>query len=98
MRAKVRSLAARLTWPRRAKRHEHDFLGPSQFWTSRCGRYRVERFPRCSGRYLAMWRDPRLGGTWTLLSRHQKLGPAQRACERHAGRVASIVNAQRRRK
>lgn len=74
---------AKLVWPQRPRRGNHNSLGRVQYWTTACGAYRVERFPEYSGRYLALYSDPRMGGVWHLLSRHVKLGPAQRACERH---------------
>jgi len=83
-----------LQWPRRPTRYVHDFLGPRQFWTSRCGQFRVERFVKYDRRYLAMRREALMGGIWTIVSRHYKLGPAQQACELRARRAAKAVNGE----
>lgn len=72
-----------LSWPKRPRRRAHDFLGPVQVWQG-SEWFAVKRFPEASGKYLAMMRDDRLGGIWTLLSRHRVLRAAQRACERKA--------------
>ncbi len=79
-----KATAERLAWPRRPRRREHDFLGPVQVWPSECGAYCVKRFVKCSGKYLAMVREERMGGIWILLDRHKTLRAAQRTCERAA--------------
>lgn len=78
-----------LAWPKRpTTNNPHHDLGRRQRWTSRCGRYRVERFMESTRRYLALYAEPRTGYVWHIISDHRTLPAAQRACQTHARQLA----------
>jgi len=70
---------ARLEWPQRAARRRHPTFGTRQVWSCAC--YRIERFPRMSGRYIVSLL--RSDGSVALLGDYPSLRRAQRVCGRH---------------
>ncbi len=78
------ALKTKLEWPKRPRRNWHGILGPMQRWTSRCGRFRVERFLAYTRVYIAIYAEPLSGHVWHKISDHRTLTAAERACQQFA--------------
>jgi hypothetical protein len=85
-----KSGAGRLNWaPRPKTRTAAAGMGRLQVWHESTGTYRIDRYVAHDIEpYFALVK--KLGGTkrhWELLSRHDDLAGAKRACEQHAAGV-----------
>jgi len=82
---KRRARESQLVWPRRPRLQKATVIGDRRMrWISLCGRYRIDRYPDRSGRYLAFAFDRELP-----LSNHRDLTAAKRACQSHARKASS---------
>ena len=71
-----------LKWPKRPSKSQHRTLGKRQRWTTKCQRYRIERFPDDGDPvFIVMAEDD---GGWRVLGHNRRLTAAQKRCQTHA--------------
>ena len=83
-----------LQWPKRPSKSQHATLGPRQRWTTKCQRYRIERFPDDGDPVFIVLVEG--GGGWRVIGHNRRLMAAKKRC--HAHRKQSEKKTKARRK
>ena len=65
-----------LHWPKSPSKTQHRTLGARQRWTTKCKRYRIERFPDDGDpAFIVLVAD---GGGWRVIGHNRRLKAAQK--------------------
>jgi hypothetical protein len=70
-----------LQWPKGPSKSQHATLGTRQRWTTKCHRYRIERFPDDGAPlFIVMVED---GGGWRVIGHNRRLTAAKKRYQTH---------------
>lgn len=81
MEVKAMKTKNEMQWPKSPSKSQHRTLGTRQRWTTKCKRFRVERFPDDGDPlFIVMVAD---GDGWRVIGRNRRLKAAQERCLTH---------------
>jgi hypothetical protein len=82
-----------LRWPKSPSKSQHATLGTRQRWTTKCRRYRIERFPDDGAPlFIVMAED---GGGLRVIGHNRRLNAAKKRCQTHSNQNEMKIRVRR---